>query len=83
MNTSEIIKKLFLAGRAMTPNSEIEYEGDKPLPSYLETADGVTLVSNRPITLYEISIPREKFKERKFYNVFKYNSETDSVVALI
>ena len=26
MNTSEIIKKLFLAGRAMTPNSEIEYE---------------------------------------------------------
>ena len=34
--------------------SEIEYEGDKPLPSYLETSDGVTLVSNRPITLYEI-----------------------------
>ena len=34
--------------------SEIEYEGDKPLPNYLETADGVTLVSNRPITLYEI-----------------------------
>lgn len=37
----------------------------------------------KAITLYEISIPREKFKERKFYNVFKYNSETDSVVALI
>ena len=35
--------------------SEIEYEGDKPLPNYLETSDGVTLVSNRPITLYEIS----------------------------
>lgn len=34
--------------------SEIEYEGDKPLPSYLETTDGVTLVSNRAITLYEI-----------------------------
>ena len=34
--------------------SEIEYEGDKPLPHYLETSDGVTLVSNRPITLYEI-----------------------------
>lgn len=34
--------------------SDIEYEGDKPLPSYLETDDGVTLVSNRPITLYEI-----------------------------
>lgn len=34
--------------------SNIEYEGDKPIPSYLETSDGVTLVSNRPITLYEI-----------------------------
>jgi hypothetical protein len=34
--------------------SEIEYEGDKPLPNDLETSDGVTLVSNRPITLYEI-----------------------------
>ena len=34
--------------------SQIEYEGDKPLPSYLETEDGVTLVSNTPITLYEI-----------------------------
>lgn len=34
--------------------SDVEYEGDKPLPSYLETNDGITLVSNRPITLYEI-----------------------------
>lgn len=33
--------------------SEVEYEGD-PVPSYLETADGVTLISNRPITLFEI-----------------------------
>ena len=33
--------------------SEIEYDGD-PLPSYLESANGITLVSNRPITLYEI-----------------------------
>lgn len=33
--------------------SSIEYEGE-PLPAYLETKDGVTLVSNRPITLYEI-----------------------------
>ena len=33
--------------------SKIEYEGE-PLPSYLETKDGITLVSNRPITLYEI-----------------------------
>ena len=34
-------------------SSEIEYEGE-PLPSYLETKEGITLVSNRPITLYEI-----------------------------
>lgn len=33
--------------------SKIEYEGE-PLPSYLETNDGITLVSNRPISLYEI-----------------------------
>ena len=33
--------------------SQIEYEG-QPLPSYLESTDGVTLVSNRPITLFEI-----------------------------
>lgn len=33
--------------------SEVEYEGD-PVPTYLETADGITLISNRPITLYEI-----------------------------
>ena len=33
--------------------SLIEYEGE-PLPSYLETNDGITLVSNRPISLYEI-----------------------------
>ena len=34
-------------------SSEVEYEGD-PVPSYLETPDGITLISNRPITLYEI-----------------------------
>lgn len=33
--------------------SKIEYEGE-PLPSYLEAKDGITLVSSRPITLYEI-----------------------------
>ena len=33
--------------------SEVEYNG-APLPSYLETPDGITLVSNRPITLYEV-----------------------------
>ncbi|MDD4556141.1 MAG: hypothetical protein PHE89_02270 [Alphaproteobacteria bacterium] len=33
--------------------STVEYEGE-PLPTYLEAKDGITLVSNRPITLYEI-----------------------------
>ena len=33
--------------------SDIEYEGE-PLPQYLEDAEGITLISNRPITLYEI-----------------------------
>ena len=33
--------------------SNIEFEGE-PVPSYLETKDGITLISNRPITLYEI-----------------------------
>ena len=33
--------------------SEIEYDG-QPLPSNFETKDGVTLISNRPITLFEI-----------------------------
>lgn len=34
-------------------SSDVEYEG-RPLPSYLESKEGITLVSNRPITLYEI-----------------------------
>lgn len=34
-------------------SSEIEYEGE-PVPTYLEGKDGITLISNRPITLYEI-----------------------------
>ena len=33
--------------------SEVEYEGE-PLPAYLEGKNGITLVSNRPITLFEI-----------------------------
>lgn len=33
--------------------STVEYEGE-PLPSHFETKDGVTLISNRPITLFEI-----------------------------
>ena len=33
--------------------SNIEFEGE-PVPAYLETKDGITLISNRPITLYEI-----------------------------
>ena len=34
-------------------SSTIEYEG-APIPAYLETKDGVTLISNRPISLFEI-----------------------------
>lgn len=33
--------------------SKVEFEGEA-IPSYLETRDGITLISNRPITLYEI-----------------------------
>ena len=33
--------------------SMIEYDG-APIPAYLETKEGITLISNRPITLYEI-----------------------------
>ena len=33
--------------------SEVEYDG-QPLPAVFEGKDGVTLISNRPITLYEI-----------------------------
>lgn len=33
--------------------SSVEFEGE-PVPAYLETKDGITLISNRPITLYEI-----------------------------
>lgn len=34
-------------------SSNVEFEG-QPIPAYLETKDGVTLISNRPITLFEI-----------------------------
>lgn len=33
--------------------SKVEFEGE-PIPAYLEKEDGITLISNRPITLYEI-----------------------------
>lgn len=33
--------------------SNVEYDGE-PIPSYLESKDGITLISNRPITLFEI-----------------------------
>lgn len=33
--------------------SEVEYDG-APVPAYLETKEGITLISNRPITLFEI-----------------------------
>lgn len=33
--------------------SNVEYDGE-PVPSYLEGKDGVTLISNRPISLFEV-----------------------------
>lgn len=33
--------------------SEVEYDG-QPIPTYLENKEGITLISNRPITLFEI-----------------------------
>lgn len=33
--------------------SNVEYDGE-PVPTYLESKDGVTLISNRPISLFEI-----------------------------
>ncbi len=33
--------------------SRVEFEGEQ-VPSYLEAKDGITLISNRPITLFEI-----------------------------
>ena len=33
--------------------SEVQYEGE-PIPFYLEGKEGITLISNRPITLFEI-----------------------------
>ena len=34
-------------------SSNVEFEG-QPIPAYLEAKDGVTLISNRPISLFEI-----------------------------
>lgn len=34
-------------------SSKVEFEGE-PIPTYLEAKDGITLISNRPITLFEI-----------------------------
>ncbi len=34
-------------------SSNVEFEGE-PIPAYLEAKDGITLISNRPITLFEI-----------------------------
>jgi len=57
--------------------SEIEYEGS-PIPSYLETADGITLISNRPITLYEIGSMINKITSISV----RYEQELDGVQQL-
>ena len=53
--------------------SEIEYEG-QPVPAYLETPEGITLISNRPITLYEIGDMISKLTSLKV----RYGSEIES-----
>lgn len=55
--------------------SEVEYEGD-PVPSYLETPDGITLISNRPITLYEIGSMIHKITSISV----RYEQELDGTV---
>ena len=55
--------------------SEVEYEGD-PVPSYLETPDGITLISNRPITLYEIGSMIHKITSISV----RYEQELDGAV---
>lgn len=58
--------------------SVIEYEGE-PLPTYLETKDGVTLVSNRPISLYEIGDMINKVTSLKVRYASKL--EADAILA--
>lgn len=55
--------------------SEVEYEGS-PIPSYLETSDGITLISNRPITLYEIGTMINKITSISV----RYDQELDGSV---
>lgn len=55
--------------------SEVEYEGN-PIPSYLETSDGITLISNRPITLYEIGTMINKITSISV----RYDQELDGSV---
>lgn len=55
--------------------SEVEYEGT-PIPSYLETPDGITLISNRPITLYEIGTMINKITSISV----RYDQELDGSV---
>lgn len=52
--------------------STIEYDGE-PVPAYLETKDGVTLVSNRPISLFEIGDMINKITSLKV----RYSSDVE------
>lgn len=60
--------------------SSIEYDGE-PLPTYLEAADGVTLVSNRPITLYEIGDMINKVTSLKVRYASQLEEDTLKVAA--
>lgn len=52
--------------------STVEYDGE-PVPAYLETKDGVTLVSNRPISLFEIGDMINKITSLKV----RYSSDVE------
>lgn len=52
--------------------STVEYNGE-PIPAYLESKDGITLVSNRPISLYEIGDMINKITSLKV----RYSSDVE------
>lgn len=61
-------------------SSEIEYEG-QPIPSYLEGKEGITLISNRPISLYEIGDMINKITSLKVRFAPSLEKDIQSVAA--
>ncbi len=60
--------------------SEVEYEGE-PIPQYLEGKDGITMISNRPITLYEIGDTINKITSLKVRYAPQLESEAISAAS--